>query len=849
MKKMKKILLLLLFTIASYGQAVFDEGIQIKNNTTDNSATKVNVQSTDGTINTISKSDLVNVVEVNDVPSLPLIGEVGKIYVVRNLNKIYRWNGAFYQELAVTDISGLQAQIDLKENSVNKQNSLVVDGTGTKYPTVDAVNTLKKYTKEITVGIGGTYATLELLFANEPAGKTLIKLTDANYTSTNPQFVVKTGWILQGQGYGKTNLTFNFTAAIDPNLSGLQIRTDCELVDFKVTSVNDTNSGGFSQYALHSDYVGAFTAKITRCWFKTVASPNVVDANGYNGLSVGIGTWEGQNIEFHESILQSQSVAIDNKYTLNLHNTYVNTLHSTPSRVSFYNCQLTGGFTTVLISDTYSNDSEPNNTRVKDLFEFVGCEIKGGIWLRSHSQIGTVDKKNGINYNFSGTVVDEFLNTSESVDTSLSNYDVNSLPITKDVIFEKNIGASTISAGDFVAYVYANRLPEYHLTSEKTISVPIGVEKLSSLNYKNFAGISLVSSLAGNYCHIAKGAIAYTSLTSTSLIIGDNVNFDSSGNLVKANGSGIGKVVRKTYDNRLGISLLSNGETTNVIGNSTNRGLIEVAGNASTVGAPTLRISDYNGGYYGWQSTVGTNANTPIAIDRGRYAINDLDKGIERLGIDIFGTTFLTGRGLTVENLSIDTDPYTHFSLGTASKPGYFKLANGYNLGNGFEIYQAGTGKVYFNFNNADNAIILDPASDEKLQVNGGVKINNLAGTGTRRVVADASGNLSTQGVGYRVYTALLTQTGTNAPVATVLENTLGGTVVWSRTGTGVYRGILTGAFTSDKTFQVIGASNTSFILLSTSGISEVVINTYKSSGTTSDGFLSKASYEIRVYN
>ena len=114
---MKKILLLLLFTVASYGQAVFDEGLQIKNNTSDNSATKVNVQSTDGTINTISKSDLVNVVEVNDVPSLPLIGEAGKIYVVKNLNKIYRWNSTFYQELAVTDISGLQAQLDLKANT------------------------------------------------------------------------------------------------------------------------------------------------------------------------------------------------------------------------------------------------------------------------------------------------------------------------------------------------------------------------------------------------------------------------------------------------------------------------------------------------------------------------------------------------------------------------------------------------------------------------------------------------------------------------------------------------------------------------------------------------------------
>ena len=32
-----------------------------------------------------------------------------------------------------------------------------------------------------------------------------------------------------------------------------------------------------------------------------------------------------------------------------------------------------------------------------------------------------------------------------------------------------------------------------------------------------------------------------------------------------------------------------------------------------------------------------------------------------------------------------------------------------------------------------------------------------------------------------KVYRALLSQTGTAAPTATVLENTLGGTVVWTR--------------------------------------------------------------------
>lgn len=53
----------------------------------------------------------------------------------------------------------------------------------------------------------------------------------------------------------------------------------------------------------------------------------------------------------------------------------------------------------------------------------------------------------------------------------------------------------------------------------------------------------------------------------------------------------------------------------------------------------------------------------------------------------------------------------------------------------------------------------------------------------------------------YKVYTALLSQSGTSAPVATVLENTLGGTVVWTRTDVGVYRGTLTGYFVQNKTF------------------------------------------------
>jgi len=49
-------------------------------------------------------------------------------------------------------------------------------------------------------------------------------------------------------------------------------------------------------------------------------------------------------------------------------------------------------------------------------------------------------------------------------------------------------------------------------------------------------------------------------------------------------------------------------------------------------------------------------------------------------------------------------------------------------------------------------------------------------------------------------YVALLTQTGTNAPVATVLENSLGGTLVWTYDSVGNYTATLASAFTTNKT-------------------------------------------------
>ena len=106
----------------------------------------------------------------------------------------------------------------------------------------------------------------------------------------------------------------------------------------------------------------------------------------------------------------------------------------------------------------------------------------------------------------------------------------------------------------------------------------------------------------------------------------------------------------------------------------------------------------------------------------------------------------------------------------------------------------------------------------------------------------------------YKVYTALLTQSGTNAPVATVLENTLGGDIVWSYDFAGAYIGTLNGAFIENKTKLEIGlVSDGDYATLSFGNFyrinsDSIGLNTLNSI-TLFDQMLNNTPIEIRVYN
>lgn len=62
-------------------------------------------------------------------------------------------------------------------------------------------------------------------------------------------------------------------------------------------------------------------------------------------------------------------------------------------------------------------------------------------------------------------------------------------------------------------------------------------------------------------------------------------------------------------------------------------------------------------------------------------------------------------------------------------------------------------------------------------------------------------------GTSVKVYRALLTQTGLNAPTAVVLENTIGN-IVWNYDAPGEYYGELANAFPANKTFVSFSAAD-----------------------------------------
>tara|TARA_R110001599_G_scaffold215363_1_gene413611 strand:- start:33 stop:512 length:480 start_codon:yes stop_codon:yes gene_type:complete len=143
----------------------------------------------------------------------------------------------------------------------------------------------------------------------------------------------------------------------------------------------------------------------------------------------------------------------------------------------------------------------------------------------------------------------------------------------------------------------------------------------------------------------------------------------------------------------------------------------------------------------------------------------------------------------------------------------------------------------------------LIPGTQKYTNANG--KTENLTRNFT---VANIAAFANSYSLGYTVYSALITQAGAAAPVATVLQNTTGQTIAWTRpAGVGRYVATISNnAYTANKTAVIItsGGNNDRFLKPVVSSTSTVdIYNIDTGDSAVSDGISATTTVEIRIYS
>lgn len=131
---------------------------------------------------------------------------------------------------------------------------------------------------------------------------------------------------------------------------------------------------------------------------------------------------------------------------------------------------------------------------------------------------------------------------------------------------------------------------------------------------------------------------------------------------------------------------------------------------------------------------------------------------------------------------------------------------------------------------------------------------NNLMPSATKSPSVDAVlAGLESVALPYKSYVALISQSGTSAPTATVIQNEFSGTPTFSRLSAGQYYINLSGAFTSGKT-----VSFPSKVCISSGSNYDISANPFSANsfsletfanGINADDILQDYPIEIRVYN
>jgi hypothetical protein len=419
----------------------------------------------------------------------------------------------------------------------------------------------------------------------------------------------------------------------------------------------------------------------------------------------------------------------------------------------------------------------------------------------------------------------------------------------------------------------ANDSQVVHLTGSETIS---GIKTFSTGNI--FAGlIATTSSSNGTAIEVnnnASGSSIGVDINNTGNGIGLNISGSSTGNNFVSN-FGIGGSGYNYVGQNNGTNTFTVDKTGDIIANSftktggTSSQFLKADG--SVDGTAYLASASY---------TAADVLSKLLTVDGSGSGLDaDLLRGVHWGNINTnvvtsgAFTSTSTGNNSFTGNLAIGkATPATTLEIFNTSNPS-FRISKTGDLVSGLEIGRDGATLASFIIQreNADLFFRTNNADRLRIKAGGNVSIGNnndtykLDVSGTGRFTGDLTANsfIKSGGTDQQalladgstkvvplVYTALVSQSGTSAPTATVLENTLDGTVVWSRDSTGSYRATLAGVFTGNTViFCTVTPGRIGKFITAIRNVPDYCIfQTAGNSGTVEDTVFANTSVKIEVY-